>query len=176
MPRRKKPPRLYLDPHRRVWVIRYLGRFKRTGYGEGQRAEAEAVLDGIMKSKDWGNRFISKRDVATNRKAQPKRNGIEGVVYFISAAGDPTAPIKIGFCCANPQKRLAELQIGNHRRLEILALHPATYSQERAIHWRLASERLLGEWFSRGPGTAAALTAALNSALLTWLNDLTLAA
>jgi hypothetical protein len=178
MPRRRKPPRLYLDPARRVWVLRYGKRFKRTGYREDQRAEAEAVLDGITKSKDWAARFHVPGTARspTTKKLQPKRNGIEGIVYFVSAAGDDAAPVKIGFCCANPQKRLSELQIGNHRQLELLATHPATYSQERAIHWRLSGDRVLGEWFARSPGTDAALTAAQNGTLHAWINDLTLAA
>jgi integrase len=44
MPRRAKPPRLYLDPKRQHWVIRDGARFIRTGAGEGERKQAEKAL------------------------------------------------------------------------------------------------------------------------------------
>lgn len=44
MPRRAKGPRLYLDPKRRVWVIRDGARFVRTGCGAGDSEGAEKLL------------------------------------------------------------------------------------------------------------------------------------
>jgi integrase len=44
MPRRAKPPRLYLDPNRQCWIIRDGARFIRTGAGEGERGKAEKAL------------------------------------------------------------------------------------------------------------------------------------
>lgn len=44
MPRRAKPPRLYLDPKRQQWVIRDGQRFLRTGCGERDSAGAEKFL------------------------------------------------------------------------------------------------------------------------------------
>lgn len=44
MPRRKAPPRLYLDPKRQTWVIRDGGRFVRTGWPRERLAEAESEL------------------------------------------------------------------------------------------------------------------------------------
>jgi len=44
MPRRRAPPRLYLDPGRRVWVIRDAGAFVRLGLPEAERAAAERRL------------------------------------------------------------------------------------------------------------------------------------
>jgi integrase len=44
MPRRRSPPRLYLDPKRQHWVIRDGSRFIRTGAGEGERGKAEKAL------------------------------------------------------------------------------------------------------------------------------------
>ena len=44
MPRRRSPPRLYLDPGRRVWVIRDGGAFVRTGVAVAERVRAEKCL------------------------------------------------------------------------------------------------------------------------------------
>jgi integrase len=44
MPRRAKPPRLYLDPKRQCWIIRDGPRFIRTGASEQQRGQAEKAL------------------------------------------------------------------------------------------------------------------------------------
>jgi integrase len=44
MPRRRSPPRLYLDPKREQWAIRDGARFIRTGCGERDRAKAEKAL------------------------------------------------------------------------------------------------------------------------------------
>lgn len=44
MPRRSKGPRLYLDPHRKQWIIRDGSRFIRTGCGERDGAQAEKFL------------------------------------------------------------------------------------------------------------------------------------
>src|SRR4051812_7610571 len=44
MPRRRAPPRLYLDRKRNQWVIRDGDSFVRTGCAEPNRREAEAKL------------------------------------------------------------------------------------------------------------------------------------
>jgi integrase len=44
MPRRRSPPRLYLDPKRKQWAIRDGSSFVRTGASEGDRAQAEKFL------------------------------------------------------------------------------------------------------------------------------------
>lgn len=51
MPRRKAPPRLYLDPKRRAWVIRDGPRFIRTGCTGRQLAEAESQLKDYIEEK-----------------------------------------------------------------------------------------------------------------------------
>ena len=51
MPRRRAPPRLYLDPGRRVWVIRDGGAFIRTGIAEADRAAAEKCLAKYLAAK-----------------------------------------------------------------------------------------------------------------------------
>lgn len=44
MPRQRKPARLYFRADERHWVIRDGTRQVRTGYGIGERREAEAAL------------------------------------------------------------------------------------------------------------------------------------
>src|SRR5262245_37100270 len=44
MPRRRSPPRLYLDPGRKTWVIRDGASFIRLGVGEHDRERAENQL------------------------------------------------------------------------------------------------------------------------------------
>ena len=51
MPRRKLPPRLYLDKTRGQWVIRDGGAFVRTGLAHSQSAEAERALADYLVAK-----------------------------------------------------------------------------------------------------------------------------
>ena len=51
MPRRRAPPRLYLDKSRRQWVIRDTSRFIRTGFGEADRGRAEKQLAAYLSQK-----------------------------------------------------------------------------------------------------------------------------
>jgi hypothetical protein len=69
-------------------------------------------------------------------------------VYFISEVGG--GPIKIGYGI-DPGYRLAQLQIGNHRRLEILGVVEDRDGLENRLHTRFWKSRLRGEWFERTP-------------------------
>ena len=51
MPRRKSPPRLYLDPGRQQWIIRDGSSFIRTGCAEGERKQAEIELAAYLGKK-----------------------------------------------------------------------------------------------------------------------------
>lgn len=51
MPRRKSPPRLYLDPDRKQWIIRDGAGFVRTGCSESDRRGAEARLAAYLGQK-----------------------------------------------------------------------------------------------------------------------------
>jgi integrase len=51
MPRRRAPPRLYLDPRRRDWIIRDGASFIRTGHAEAQRERAERQLAEYLGAK-----------------------------------------------------------------------------------------------------------------------------
>lgn len=65
-------------------------------------------------------------------------------VYFIQA-GDG-GPVKIGIA-SDPEKRLAEMQVGNHVELILLAVRPGSADLERRIHARLLPGLIRGEWF-----------------------------
>src|SRR5262249_54826176 len=51
MPRRKSPPRLYLDPQRRQWIIRAGASFVRTGCAQADRHGAESRLAAYLGQK-----------------------------------------------------------------------------------------------------------------------------
>lgn len=67
-----------------------------------------------------------------------------GSVYFIR---DKEADmIKVGHS-REPERRLAELQIGSSRRLEIVGLIAAEPAIEKLIHFQLIEGAVHGEWF-----------------------------
>jgi hypothetical protein len=69
-------------------------------------------------------------------------------VYFIQA-GD-SGPIKIG-SGRRPQRRLRQLQIGNHEPLRLLGAYPGTALDETQLHEQFRHARLRGEWFAPLP-------------------------
>lgn len=77
---------------------------------------------------------------------------INTYVYFIREALGCHAHVKIGVA-KNPESRLAVLQTGNSRRLEIVAtIGPVSekqaYGIERKLHKKFRKHRLRGEWFT----------------------------
>jgi Meiotically up-regulated gene 113 len=68
----------------------------------------------------------------------------ETFVYFIQA-GDH-GPVKIGFS-NKPDRRLPQLQTGNHRDLQLRHVIPGDKDTERELHERFADARIRGEWF-----------------------------
>lgn len=80
-------------------------------------------------------------------------------VYFIQAGAD--GPIKIGVA-DDPEKRLNELQIGNHAELFLRARRPGGLELERELHARFWNTRVRGEWFADTPGLDDAITEALH--------------
>lgn len=68
-------------------------------------------------------------------------------VYFMREAGC-THRHKIGYSIS-PVHRMAQLQTGNRRRLEIYREISSPYARaiERALHHKYRRERIRGEWF-----------------------------
>jgi integrase len=77
MPRRKAPPRLYLIPKEKQWVIRDGARFIRTGCGERGRAEAEKQLAQYI-----------------GRKHKPEPSGSPMIADVLALYGDEVAPTR----------------------------------------------------------------------------------
>lgn len=79
-------------------------------------------------------------------QAQPTPAAVasQSWVYFIANHEDGT--VKIGYS-DDPQRRLSDLQMGNHSRLEILATVPGGQDVEQMLHERFADSRIDGEWF-----------------------------
>lgn len=89
MARTTKPPRLYLNPKERVWVIRDGSITKRTGCGEDDRAGAEKALAEYI-----GTKF---RPVA--RESDPARITVAEVLTAYGKEHAPTVsdPARIGY-------------------------------------------------------------------------------
>lgn len=90
------------------------------------------------------------------REAMAKHPEAESYVYFV---GPRSGPVKIGLAI-KPARRLKEIQIGNHVRLDLLALIPGGSDVEARYHRELAKYRLWGEWFDRVPEVMAAVAQA----------------
>lgn len=69
--------------------------------------------------------------------------GVKQFVYFVQ---DATGPVKIG-TAVDPQQRLALLQCGNPRPLELQAIIPGDRATESSLHSRFWEHRMVGEWF-----------------------------
>jgi hypothetical protein len=78
---------------------------------------------------------------------------IGGCVYFVRAGEH----VKIGHTAGRVHKRLAQLQIGNPYRLELIGTMAGGPQQERAMHRRFAHLRAHGEWFQAAPDLLAAI-------------------
>lgn len=72
------------------------------------------------------------------------------MTYFIQVGED--GPIKIGKTSGLAESRLADLQIGNPRKLRLLAV---TDECERCLHRQFAHLRGQGEWHEPGPDLIA---------------------
>jgi integrase len=77
MPRRRSPPRLYLDPQRQQWIIRDGPRFIRTGASEGERRAAEDCL----------SQYIG-------RKHKPEPSGAPLIADVLAVYAEEVAPQK----------------------------------------------------------------------------------
>lgn len=64
-------------------------------------------------------------------------------VYFISDG----EYVKIGYTNSDPKDRLAGLQTGNARHLQIIHTIPGNISKEQALHQRFQHLKVRGEWF-----------------------------
>jgi hypothetical protein len=82
-------------------------------------------------------------------------------VYVVRAVGDP--PIKVGIA-KNVRHRIASLQTGNPRPIELLALLVGDEALEKFWHYQLRDHRMTGEWFD-GPAVPAFIEFAQQMAL-----------
>lgn len=71
------------------------------------------------------------------------------MIYFIAEAG--TDYVKIGYTDSYINRRLAALQTGNPRTLEVLFyFKQGTYNDEQHFHGLYSNYRVSGEWFNIG--------------------------
>lgn len=67
-----------------------------------------------------------------------------GAIYFIKDRSTDT--VKIGFS-RSPLDRMAQLQVGNATRLELVGAVAAEWTVEAAVHDLCRAGHLRGEWF-----------------------------
>jgi transcriptional regulator with XRE-family HTH domain len=67
-----------------------------------------------------------------------------GTIYFIQE--EEQGNIKIGYS-ATPNARMKQLQTGNSWTLKLLKTFPGTQREEKMLHERFKSCRILGEWY-----------------------------
>lgn len=87
------------------------------------------------------------------RDHRAQRRGAQGYVYGITEDGAGEF-IKIGYS-VNPQKRVAELQTGNPRKLVLLGYKKGTESDEKSLHQKYIKDNVLQEWFKVSPALLA---------------------
>jgi len=74
-------------------------------------------------------------------------------VYFIQAE---KGPIKIG-SAADPEIRLAQLQVSNHETLTLLGACAGGFDREWELHDELQADRIRGEWYRPSEAVLAAV-------------------
>jgi hypothetical protein len=128
MPRKKSPPRLYLDRKRGQWTIKDGDVRQRTGHTEAEREAAEKRLADYL---------------ATRKIAEIERR--PSFVYFIECGGY----IKIGY--TSLKARLSSLATANPYPLKVLATVEGDQQTEELLHNRFADAFHRGEWFRKTP-------------------------
>jgi len=68
----------------------------------------------------------------------------DGHVYFVESGED--GPIKIGWS-QDVERRIAELQVANAHKLNLLGVVPGTMKNEGELHAKFAHIRMEAEWF-----------------------------
>jgi integrase len=88
MPRRRLPPRLYLDPGRNQWVIRDGSRFVRTGAGERERSAAEKYLAQYIghkhKPEPTGAPLIADVLAVYSEEVAPHKKSARNIAYCVN--------------------------------------------------------------------------------------------
>ena len=92
-------------------------------------------------------------ELAASIATDPKRLlGTDSTwLYVIRETGGGPAKIGTG---KNPHDRLKQLQLGNHRQLEMLVTVPGTVRLEFLIHRLFADSLIANEWFQWTPALA----------------------
>lgn len=109
-----------------------------------------ALLESDFLEEDGAGYML--RDCAPSQVATPYRLEAESFagkehVYFIQQG--EMGFVKIGYS-KNPAHRIMILQTAHGERLSMRACAPGGKEQERALHARFASLRVVGEWFRPG--------------------------
>lgn len=141
-----------LDPRKKKHVLRvdyvYLeeqGASKEVVYAYGP--DPGVPLYGVLSTGLWQSLEVHGRVQATSIRYKPDYvppKEREGFVYFVQAG--ERGPIKIGWT-QDVDRRIAELQTANAKKLILLGTLPGTLDTEASFHARFSHLRLEAEWF-----------------------------
>lgn len=109
---------------------------------EENRALAERAYQRRMSDLEQGR--IANALVINGRRDRSDARGWT-YVYFVKAVDSDS--VKIGRA-TDVSKRIRALQIGHDSKLELLALVPAHFGLERALHRRFRHQHRRGEWYA----------------------------
>lgn len=107
------------------------------------KAQARALTVPASGSDEFRQRLV---DLQAKVKAADRGERDEGYVYFIKSGGR----VKIGWA-SDPERRMAELAVGNPRNMQTLGVLAGTQGDERDLHHRFTAFRVRGEWFELAP-------------------------
>ncbi len=96
------------------------------------------------------------RDIVSD--ARGWRAGQPGWIYLVAEheSFGPQTFVKVGGTVADPpERRLGDYQVGNPRRLVMVAKIRGTYADEKRLHEKYADDNMLGEWFFDSPALRA---------------------
>jgi integrase len=137
MPRRRSPPRLYLDRKRQQWVIRDGSSFVRTGCAESDRREAEAKLAEYLGQKHKPESGLDPliADVLNIYAAEhlPFTSAARNSLYNISNLAEWFGGVRLGDLAPRACREYAQRRTSSaaRRDLEVLRAAIRFYSRER---------------------------------------------
>ena len=115
-----------------------------TAYKLIEIGQLKAIKTGCSRGLRVPEKELEKKEFQEYRESAERRNGVDGIVYFISAGKEA---IKIGYSQNDVSNRLKILQIGNHLELNLLGTVQGGVDKEWELHQLFLKYKIRGEWF-----------------------------
>jgi integrase len=129
MPRTKSPPRLYLDPKRKTWIIRDGGQFIRTGCAESDTKQAEIELQAYLgkkhKPESGPDPLIADVLITYARERIPHTKAAANAVYQISSLAEWWGERRVSDVSANTCRDYARNRSASSARRDLETLRAA---------------------------------------------------